>query len=136
MITDQIESFDYFVGKVCSVHTRPLNWRLDDDATVAYYVGVVNSVNECGVCVTNVVNGNKTFIMMPHVVAIAEESVVDREDPGTEKMLRDLEERKKQIYAQAPAPPKERPLQQVGGSPFVDLDSITQFAKRAKGELK
>ncbi len=143
-----IESFDYFVNKVCSVHTVPTNWNLNAEKTIDYFVGIVNSVNECGVCLTNVVNGKKTFIMTPSIIAIAEETLIETDDPEDKhKSLQEYEEKKMemfknnpQILPKKPVPIKplegKKPIVKVDDSPFVDLSSITAHAKAAKERFK
>src|SRR4051812_1028071 len=88
----------YFVGKVCTVHTRGINWKLNDESTIDYYCGIVNSVNEYGIFLTNVVNHKKTFIFAHAVVALAEEQVLDRDDPATAELLKEYQERKQDIF--------------------------------------
>ncbi len=131
---DPIKSFDHFVGKICSIHTIPTNWKLSTEEVLDYYVGIVNSVNECGICLTNVVNQKKTFIFTPAIVAIAEETVVDRDDPDSENMLKEYREKKKDIFQYNPKIVKTEPAAPVVKdkplSPFVDISSITKLAAK------
>jgi hypothetical protein len=142
---DPIESFDYFVGKVCTIHTRQINWNLKPEQNLDYFVGIVNSVNECGICLTNVINHKKTFIMTPAIVAIAEESVVaDKQE--YEQSSKEYEEMKRELFKHNPNiyppekvaqnAPERKPVTKVNDSPFVDIASITAHARAAKEKFK
>ncbi len=138
-----IENLNYFVGKPCSVHARGINWRLTDENIVDYYVGIVELINEYGICLKNVINNKKTFIFMQGLVSISEETVVDKDDPETEKMLQSYEEKKQAAFKHNDniikptrmETPASKPIQQVDNSPFVDIKSMTQLAKQAKERL-
>jgi hypothetical protein len=149
MKNDAIESFDYFVGKVCSIHTRQINWSYSNDQQLDYFVGVVNSVNECGICLTNIVNDRKTFIMMPAVVAIAEESVGAGNREAFETSQKKYEEKKREEFGEwndgsraevknappNPGPPGKKPITKINDSPFVDIQQMTSYANQAKSKF-
>lgn len=136
-----IASFDYFVGKVCTIHTRQINWTLKPENIIDYFVGVVDLVNECGICLTNVIDGRKTFIMMPAVVAIAEETVLEDKSQHT-PVLKEYEEKKKELFGknQSIYPPKpvqpKKPVTKLNDDPFVNIASVRQCAQTAQEKLK
>lgn len=138
---EPVESFDYFVGKVCTIHTIPINWKLTAEQNIDYFCGIVNSVNECGICLTNVVNHKKTFIMMPTVVAIAEETIIEGGKEEHESSVKEYSEKKNEIFKHNPNIIKEphvdpKPVTKINNSPFVDIESMTAHIKAAKERFK
>lgn len=141
-----IPSFDYFINKVCTIHTRQINWSLDPQQNIDYFVGIVNSVNECGICLTNVINHKKTFIMMPAVVAIAEETVMDGSKEDYETSSKEYDQKKQEIFGKnpkiiaesipQPQPAAPRPINRVENNPFVDLSKMTAHVKAARDRSK
>lgn len=143
-MNDPIESFDYFVGKVCTIHTKPTNWGLTPEGLLDYYTGIVDSVNECGICMTNVVNRKKTFIMMPAVIAIAEETMIEGGKEEHEASVKDYDAKKRDIFKHNPAiipqaiPPAaaRKPVTKVNDSPYVNIDAMTAHVRAAKERYK
>jgi hypothetical protein len=145
-----ITSFDYFVGKVCTIHTRQINWKLNAEQNIDYFVGIVNSINECGVCLTNVINHKKTFIMTPAIVAIAEETLMEGGREEHEATVKEYEEKKREVFKnnpnvvsaapsalpEPPAIPPSKPITKVNDSPFVSIASMTAHVKAAKDKFQ
>jgi hypothetical protein len=134
---EPIKSFDYFINKVCTVIIRPISMKLNPEQNLDYFVGIVNSVNECGICITNVVNHKKTFIMMPAVVAIAEETIVEKDN--FEENNKEYQDRKKEVFGNNttiyPGKTPSKPITKVNDNPFVDIAAITRHAKAAKDKV-
>ena len=152
-LNQPIDSFDYFIGKVCSIHTQPNNWNLAQQQNIDYYVGVVNMVNDCGICITNVINHTKTFIMMPAIISISEEFVADRENPEHRAMLEEYEKKKAEIFQHNPrlltpeektvSPPQAPNTVAPKGScqpniksTYVDIESLTKQAQQARSTFE
>ena len=106
-------NLNYFVGKVCTVFTRPINRDFQAEnpeyypqQLINYFVGTVESVDDEGIMLVQSANRLKTFIERP-IVAIAEEEVVKRPVAPP----------------QPPQPPKQPP------SPFIDLNAVESLTK-------
>jgi hypothetical protein len=99
---DPIDSLDYFVGKICTVHTGPTNWKYQPQENLDYFMGLVNSVGDIGLCLTNVITHGKTFIFTKDIIAISEEAVYDEGDPKYEAAIKDYEEKKTKLLKNNP----------------------------------
>ena len=147
---DPIDNLRHFVGRVCTVHTRPTNWKHDQQQSLDYFMGVVDSIDALGMMLTNVINRNKTYIFLEAIIAIAEETVIDPADPSQVKAAEEYEKKKAEIVKDNPslqtskpkpvAPPPPPPQSSCGGgcgsSSFMDIKNITQIAGQAREKLK
>lgn len=138
-----LKKLDYFVGKVCTVLTGPTNWKLDQKQTLDYFLGVVESIDNLGVVLVNVINNKKTYIFSDSLVAIAEETVVDPNDQQTIDELEEYQSQKNNLLNLNPRlQPKIEPVAPVsqktscgsscGSSKYVDIESITNISNHAK----
>jgi len=115
---------NYFIGKVCSIFTVPLNrdFRLEGphylQQLFQYFLGTVESIDKDGLLLTQR-NGLKTYIFKHHLVAIAEEEVLDPDKPEDAEIIKKIEENKTEL------PPVKAP-------DFLDVESITNIAKNLK----
>ena len=81
---------DYFVGKVCTVFTGPINHNLAQDnpqghldQMLAYWLGRVDAVTENGIVLSQLGTGQKSFWFYQGIRGIAEEKVLDsKKDAG------------------------------------------------------
>jgi hypothetical protein len=122
-----IEQLRYFVGKVCTVFTHPINRDFKTESPQSYpqqlyvyFVGYVESVSETGIMLTQALTGLKTFLFLNHVIGISEEEVLDENDP---KHAEEIENFKKQQVV------KEQKKSQ---SPYVDPDSLNDLVQKMK----
>lgn len=121
-----IEQLRYFVGKVCTVFTLPINreFKTENPNTYpqqlyVYFVGFVESVSETGIMLRQALTGMKTFLFLNHVVGISEEEVLDEKDPKHAEQIADL---KRQQEAR----------KQQTESPFIDPDSLDDLVQKMK----
>lgn len=135
MSTD--EQLQYFVGKVCTVFFGPINRSFDERQILDYFVGIIEAVD--GECIWSLHPLTKTrnCYFIKHIYSISEEQVLDPNKPEDAQTIKDFKERKAQTYNIKKEPPQED-VQDVGhnDSPFVDVASITQLAKKAKEQFK
>ena len=87
-------NINYFIGKICSVFATHNNRDLKAEDTenypasyLRYFLGVVESIDEDGLLLTQASKGLKVFIMKNHIVAIAEEEVLNPESPADAKII-------------------------------------------------
>lgn len=118
---------EYFVGKVCSIFTTPhsRDLHLEDPDTYPstlyrYFVGEIEKVDANGVLLRNMAKSLRTFIPLDKVVAVAEEEVLDPENPEDAKIIeRYKEEARKNIPPEA---------SKVFENQFVDADAMSKLA--------
>lgn len=129
------QDLSYFIGKVCSVFTQPCNrdFRLEGPNYLQqyfrYFLGVVESIDDDGLLLTQVRGGLKTYIFREGLVALAEEEVIDP----------DSEEAKTYQPINQPEQPAEVKLEPAPELPtsvempdFLDIDSITNIASNLR----
>jgi hypothetical protein len=147
---DPIDNLRYFAGRICTIHTRPSNWKLDQQQNLDYFMGLVESIDPMGVVLKNTINSNKTYVFLESIIAIAEESVHESTE-DLKKAIEDYDSKKAEILktnpnlatskpAKAPTPPPPPPSPcssgGCGSSSFMDINSITQIAGQAREKLK
>lgn len=106
-------SLKYFVGKICSIfvaeNSRDLRAEDPGNYPASYYryfLGVVESIDEEGLLLTQVNKGLKVFVMKKHLVAIAEEEVLDPNNPQDAEDIKRSMENAKQLQKRV----EEQPL--------------------------
>ncbi len=141
-----------FVGKPCSIFVEPNARQLNEKQAINYYLGVVESVDADGVLMRHPGTGCRNFFFMRYVVGLCEEEILDPNNPDDAKVIEQYKKQVDKEEAKQPAPPQmPRPpmppmpaqppkedlhQQQVGDSPFVELNAIQELAKRAKSNIK
>lgn len=150
---DPSSNLRYFVGRICTIHTRPTNWKHDQQQNLDYFMGLVESIDPLGLMLQNVINQKKTYIFLESLIAIAEETVIDPDDPEQVKAANDYDKKKEEVVKanpniasskpKSPPPPAPQPPASScssggcgGGSAFLDINSITQIAGQARNKLK
>lgn len=73
----QKKKLEYFVGKVVTLLVPPINRNLDDNGMLSYFLGRITEIDEAGIWYTHLETGCKNFIFFNHVIALAEEIVVE-----------------------------------------------------------
>jgi hypothetical protein len=87
----KLDKLNYFVNRPCSVFTSPINRDFKQEnpkaypgQLLAYFTGFVESVDEFGVMLKHFTGSQKTYILLPNIVAIAEESIEPMPEPKIE----------------------------------------------------
>ena len=110
-----------FIGKICSVFTTPLNRDFSKEGNNYlesmnhYFLGVVESFDEHGLLLTQP-KGLQVYVTLNHLVAIAEEEVLDPENPDDAKIIDEY----------------KTPEIKLPESKYVDPDALSKIA----GDLK
>ena len=73
----QRKKLEYFLGRVVTILVPPINRNLDDDGMLSYFLGKISEIDEMGIWYTHLETGCKNFIFYNHVIALAEEVVVE-----------------------------------------------------------
>lgn len=107
-----VNELKYFIGRVCTVTTTPINFPFKTRQMVDYFTGVITEIHTKGIMMTHPLTGSKSYILMKHIVSISEEQVMDeipKEDSYT--------------------PIKEEKQQ------FLNADALEELASRTKKAL-
>jgi hypothetical protein len=120
----------YFIGKVCSVFTTTSSrdLKLEDIRNYPaslhrYFLGVVESIDEYGIFLTQVTKGLKVFIMKDQLIAIAEEEVLDPDNPQDSEDIKQFIEQKKIMDE------LEQNNNQELKTPYLDTEAIKKIAE-------
>ena len=128
-----IAKLQYFVGKVCTVFTNPVNRNLPQESpqdylqqVFGYFLGRVESVDEDGVLLSHVHNGQKSFWTWHNLVGLAEEKELDEK-----KDSRVIQQLKENQIVQPKEPPKS-------ASPYIDANKMAEMVKKfnSQGPVK
>ena len=126
------QDLQYFVGKLCTVFTAPMNRNFQaespntyPEAVYKYFMGVVESIDQTGLLLTQATNGLKTYFFINNIVAIAEEEVLDPNNPEHAEIIEKFTPRS-----------EPQPTVQIPDGPFVDPDALAALSKQLKENLK
>ncbi len=119
-----LKKIQYFVGKPCTVFTTPINRNFKEEGPesypaqiIQYFVGIIDSIDETGIELTQVASGNKSYFFLPQVIGIAEEELLDPSDPVESKVIEQI---------------KSKINETKDDSKFIDPTSMAELAKKAK----
>jgi hypothetical protein len=137
------DTLKYFVGKICTIFTSPINREFTERQNVDYFVGRVDGFDDKGILMSHVISNCKNYYFFQNVISIAEEQLVDSDDPIV-KEYESIKEQKKTKNTQQQRPQQQQlepqPAQyheeEVNDSPFVDIAAISDLAKKAKESYK
>ena len=114
-----IENYKFFVGKTCTILTKPVGNVISDARSSAHYFsGLVTDVNEHGVWIKNLVFQKMGFFPFP-IVGIVEEQGVSKSDPNYNKIKEEVEQIKN--------PPAKIPQQYM-----TSVEDLTRFSKEIR----
>jgi hypothetical protein len=128
-----MKDLQYFVGKLCSVFTTPMNRDFRSEAPhdypkalYKYFMGVVESVTPHGLLLTQASTGLKTYFYHNQIVAIAEEELLDPNNPDDAAIIE-----KFQVV-----PPIAQPAPQVNipDSPYADADAMMEISQQLRNK--
>jgi len=115
-----MQNLNHFIGKVCTVFTSPINRNYKEEQLHNYFLGVVESVDSEGISLGQLTGNLKTFLFFPHIVGIAEEEVLNPDDPQDAETIGKLKEAaKKQIKDWNVPPPSS--------SPHIDHEALSKI---------
>jgi hypothetical protein len=117
---------EYFVGKVCSIFTTPHSRDLHQEdpngypgTLYRYFVGEVEKIDASGVIIRNMAKNLRTFVPLDKIVAVAEEEVLDPNNPEDAKVIEQYHaELKKNL-------PESKTVFQ---NQYVDPDAMSKLA--------
>lgn len=96
---NKMKNMAYFVDKICTIFTVPTNrdFKNENPATYPqpvfhYFVGKILNVDDEGIMVQQLLNGNKklkSYFLFAHIIGICEEEVLDPNKPEDAKVIED-----------------------------------------------
>lgn len=112
-------NLDYFVGKICTILTSPVNIQFKDFVQHAqYFTGEVVSLSPAGVWIKHPQSKVLAFYATQSIIGIVEEQTVSEDDPLMDKIKEDIQKKKE---AQRPKMP---------GQTLIPVDDLTKMLKK------
>ena len=129
---------DYFIGKYCSIFTKPYNRDLykenpkNPGVVFQYFVGEVIDADEDGVSIKRIMKGIRTFVPMESIVAIAEEEKLDPNNPEDAKTIQGIMEAKERVKNN---PPPQVPTNNAFGTKTLDPAALSKLVQDVKSKF-
>lgn len=120
-----LKHYQSFIGKICTVSTVQINFRYKEEAMMAYFMGYVESVDASGIMLVHPQSKCKSFIAMPHIVAVSEEQVLYEDNPADAKLIQEYRKDKPLTAEKYAIPAKES----------INPDALADIVKKAKEAL-
>lgn len=90
----KIKNLEYFVGKPCTIFTHAINRNFKEENPNTfpeqphhYFVGIVESFDDFGIIVTQVLTGLKSYFFLTGLIAIVEEMILDPDIPEDAQII-------------------------------------------------
>jgi hypothetical protein len=143
-----------FVGKICTVFTVPINRNFKDEnpgtfteQVTNYFTGRILEADSEGVVLEQITPERlRTFFFREHIVAIAEEEVLNPQDPREAARIREIkkqsvsktevQERAKREVSDAQAQAKEfnQNVDVPTSGQFINVDGMNAFSESMSQE--
>ncbi len=148
MNSKTLERLNYFMGKVCSILTSPVNRQFDELRAREHFVIRVREITSDGIWGTHPSSQMVSFFPAAHIIGIAEEIELDPNNPEHAQMMQEYEQhtgQKVQSDIQptsvqkeaAPEPepePDPDPDPDPDQVPFVDITNLEKLAAQTKSQ--
>jgi hypothetical protein len=141
MKTKQLE---YFLGKVCTIFTIPINrdFKAENPTTYPqpvfhYFVGKVIEIDEKGVFLQQWNNNKKlkSYFFIEHIVGISEEEVLDPTRPDDAKVIQDFKKINEKAIDQTEKKYEELKKQrETINDAEIDIDMLSKLSDKIKQE--
>ena len=131
-MTNPMEILRYFVGKYCTVCTEPTGLKLTHEASINYFSGIIEHLDEVGIVMRHQLTNNKSYFLMNRVIGIVEEQALDPRNPEHAEIIKQykkLSEVKNEGGSTVPVNPFEEKTQ---GSPWINPTQIAEMAQKPK----
>ena len=148
-----MEALKYFVGKICTILTRPLNRDFKEEnpqnyreQICQYFLGKVLSIDSHGVLVEQILTPERlrSYFFFHSVVGLCEEQALEANTPENEELLNKIRETYEENQKKAEAamksavevsPTKDGPIVLGEMSPegnFINTAALTGLAEQMK----
>lgn len=88
-----MKKLQYFVGKLCTILTRPASRFFDENQHINVFVGIVDSVDDFGVWLIQLNTKKKSFFFAHSLVGVIEETVSIVNDDEAKVIKKEVEKR-------------------------------------------
>lgn len=134
-----MSNVEYFIGKVCTIFTTPINRNYKEENPTSYpqqlytyFTGVVDGIDNNGIFLTQLQTGLKSFFIWNHVIGIAEEEVLDPKNPKDAEIIekqfkKPMEQIKEQFAQNTKIDEPEK---------FIDPVKLTEQLKQLQSKFK
>jgi hypothetical protein len=148
-----IEHMQYFVGKICTIFTQPVNRNFNEQMAREHFVIRIGEISQDSVWGIRLDEKAAVWFRTDQIIGIQEEMELDPNNPEHKKMIEEFEKRsgkkmKSDIssFGVPPEPEKKKsvelpimgqeksppPKQEDGDTTFVDISAIEKLAKQTK----
>ncbi len=133
-----IEHMQYFVGKVCTIFTPPINREFDELRSREHFVVKIEEINSDGIWGTHPYRGTVSFFPISYLTLIQEEQLIDPNNPEHQQMIKEYEKKSGKKVMSDVSPnlvPKLKETTSVKPeveASFVDVAQLTALAKETK----
>lgn len=136
-----IQNLQYFVGKVCTVFTTPINRNFDELRSREHFVVDIQEITVDGIWGKHPYRKTFSFFPMEYVVLVQEEQVLDPTNPEHSQLIQEYEQKTgKKIVSDVsphltkkptPVVEEQKKSESVEVS-FVDIGKLASLAKETK----
>jgi hypothetical protein len=140
----KIKQLEYFLGKVCTIFTIPINrdFKAENPTTYPqpvfhYFVGKVIEIDEKGVFLQQWNNNKKlrSYFFIEHIVGISEEEVLDPTRPDDAKVIQDFKKINEKAIDQTEKKYEELKKQrETINNAEIDIDMLSKLSDKIKQE--
>ena len=147
-----IEHMQYFVGKICTIFTQPVNRNFSEQIAREHFVIRVGEITPDSIWGVRLDENAAVWFRTDQIIGIQEEKELDPNNPEHKKMIEEFEQRtgkkiksdlssfkrpepeaKKSIELPVMGQNKSPPPKQSGGdTTFVDITAIEKLAQKTK----
>ena len=114
-----METYKFFVGKVCTILTTPIALPIKDSFVAAqYFTGQVTEIDNNGIWIKHIPTGDMSYFSFP-IVGIVQEQYVPETDPNHDKLKEEIQKTK--------SPPTKIPP-----GNFTSVSDLTNKAKELR----
>jgi hypothetical protein len=131
---------EYFVGKVCTVFTTPINRNFKEEnpntypkPMYQYFMGRVLVVEHNGILIEQVISENpnkklRAYFRMEQIVGLAEEEELDMSNPADAAVINEIKSGNKQAIDKAQENIEQ--LEVIKKNPFIDIDALSNMSNK------
>jgi len=140
----KIKQLEYFLGKVCTIFTIPINrdFKAENPTTYPqpvfhYFVGKVIEIDDKGVFLQQWNNNKKlrSYFFIEHIVGISEEEVLDPTRPDDAKVIQDFKKINEKAIDQTEKKYEELKKQrETINNAEIDIDMLSKLSDKIKQE--
>ena len=101
---------NYFIGKICTILTKPVARQFTDEQFNDYFVGEIQEINNTTIIVKHPATGCLNCSYVANIIGIAEEQVIHPDTPENIELIQKIQQ----------------------GNQLLDIDEIENLVKDNK----